>query len=134
MSPSPNFFHQKVTGRLFYYLQGYLEDHPIGDVTISPSDVCLDATNAFQPDLYYVCNERLSIIQKQGPDGAPDLAVEVLSEASSVRDRTEKLEVYARAGVREMWIVDPEKRLIEVHALSSGLDAAPVIVREPGAL
>ena len=131
MSPSPNFYHQKIAGRLFFHIEGYLQDHPIGDVTISPSDVCLDVKNAYQPDLYFISKERLSIIQKQGPEGAPDLVVEVLSESTLDRDRTEKLAVYARAGVQEMWIVDPVAHSIEVRALAQGIDAMPCIIREP---
>ena len=133
MSPSANFYHQTIVGRLFISIGNYLENHPIGSVTISPSDVFLDDINVFQPDLYFVRNENHDVIVKEGVRGSPDLVVEILSPSNSERDRNEKRQVYARAGVPEMWIVDPDVRAIEVHFLSQGLNAAPLVAREPEA-
>ncbi len=47
----------------------------------------------------------------------PDLVVEVLSPATRETDRGEKFFEYAKAGVSEYWLVDPEKRSIEVYTL-----------------
>ncbi len=41
MSPSPNFFHQKLLVRLTLLLGNYLEQNPIGEICIAPSDVSL---------------------------------------------------------------------------------------------
>ena len=46
--------------------------------------------------------------------------IEVLSPSTELRDRREKLSVYARYGVREYWLVDPERQRIEVFVLESG--------------
>ena len=46
--------------------------------------------------------------------GAPDLVVEILSPATAERDRTLKLDLYAKHGVKEYWIVDPDSRTIMV--------------------
>lgn len=55
--------------------------------------------------------------------GAPDLLVEVLSPSTPDRDREIKRRIYAKYGVREYWIVDPEGQSIEVPVASpAGFD------------
>ena len=49
-----------------------------------------------------------------------DLVIEILSPSSVWRDRHVKLPLYERVGVRELWIVDPERRAIEVLVLEDG--------------
>jgi len=131
MSPSANFYHQKIAGRLYHFIETYLEDHPVGEVVIAPSDVFLDDINVFQPDLYYVRNENRHVLVDEGVKGAPDLVVEIMSPSTSSRDRNEKRRIYARAGVEEMWIIDPDARHLEVHPLAKGLNASPTVIREP---
>ncbi|MBO5525048.1 MAG: Uma2 family endonuclease, partial [Roseburia sp.] len=49
--------------------------------------------------------------------GAPDWIIEVVSPGSRRMDYSIKLFKYCTAGVREYWIVDPEKNRITVHNL-----------------
>jgi Uma2 family endonuclease len=133
MSPSPNFYHQKLVGRLYHFIETYLEVHPLGELVIAPSDVFLDDTNVFQPDLYFVQSLNRRIIVKEGVCGAPDLVVEILSPSNIEDDRDKKRSAYASAGVKEMWIIDPEARQIEIYPLAQGLDVAPAIIGEPDA-
>ena len=48
---------------------------------------------------------------------APDLCVEILSPSTEVTDRGRKLQMFARYGVPEYWIVDPAHEVIEIHRL-----------------
>jgi Uma2 family endonuclease len=130
MSPSPSFFHQKISGRLFQYIINYLDAHPIGHVLYAPSDVILNKINVYQPDIYFISNARRQLISKRGVEGAPDLVVEILSPSNAARDRREKRETYAGAGVQELWLIEPSKQVLEVHPLSFGLNAPVTIVRE----
>ena len=67
-----------------------------------------------QPDILFVSNERRGIIGEKQVLGAPDLVVEILSPSTAHRDRGVKLDLYARRGVREYWIVDPDEDVVDV--------------------
>ncbi len=84
---------------------------------IAPLDVQIqrDDRSMVQPDLLVVCDR--SKIQKQVVYGAPDLIVEVLSASTRRKDMSIKLSKYSEAGVREYWLVDPEKKRILVYPL-----------------
>jgi Uma2 family endonuclease len=115
MSPSPDASHQRLVRKLVVALDGYLKRKPIGEVFPSPMDVILSLHTVLQPDLVVVLRGRASVV-KDRIRGAPDLAIEILSAATSERDRLLKRELYARHGVREYWIVDPDARTIEVYS------------------
>lgn len=55
--------------------------------------------------------------------GHPELVVEVLSPSSRAHDGLRKLDWYARIGVPECWLVDPEARTLVVHRLQAGVYA-----------
>ena len=59
---------------------------------------------------------------------APDLAVEILSPSSIARDRVEKRAIYATNGVREYWIVDPQRRSIEIVPLAGDASGNTTVV------
>ena len=112
MSPSPREIHQYVLGRLFLRLGAFIYGRNLGKVYCSPFDVVLSDTDVVQPDLLFVSSGRESIITPENVQGAPDLVVEILSPATAARDRTLKLDLYARHGVQEYWIVDPDAKTI----------------------
>jgi Uma2 family endonuclease len=122
MAPAPNRYHQDISRNLEYILLEYLEEHPIGKLYHAPFDVYLDEYNVFQPDIVFVSNARLSILTDAGAEGAPDFVVEILSPKTARLDRDNKRRVYASAGVRELWIIAPETKKIEIFLL--GQDAA----------
>lgn len=72
----------------------------------------------FVPDVVVVCDR--GKIKPDGVYGAPDLVVEVLSPSTAKNDRTRKMEVYERCGVREYWLVGPSDKIIEVYWLDNG--------------
>lgn len=97
----------------------------IGTIVIAPYDVHVDLFNTYQPDLLFVSNARLSILESRGITGAPDLVMEILSESTRRRDLNEKLPVYAANGVREVWIVNLDNATISVYATGDN-GATPV--------
>ena len=56
-------------------------------------------------------------MDKKGIRGAPDFIIEIISPSTATRDEIMKAELYARHGVKEYWIVDPEKKQVSVHRL-----------------
>lgn len=110
VSPSPNMLHQTIAGVLYEILLAVARKTG-GKVVFSPMDVVLSDDTILQPDLLYVSKARRQII-KERVEGPPDLVVEIVS-GTGRRDRVEKLALYAKYGVGEYWIVDPESQHIE---------------------
>jgi Uma2 family endonuclease len=123
MSPSPNWFHQQVLSNLARILFRHLDKDPIGEVYVAPLDTFLTDLNVYQPDVAFISNERKSIIQEDGIRGAPDLVIEILSPRTAKYDRGAKRDIYARTGVQEMWIVDPELKTVQVFRFTESADA-----------
>jgi Uma2 family endonuclease len=123
MVPSPTTGHQRTAGTLFMALNGFVRSRRLGEVLAAPLDVVLSEHDVLQPDLIFISSARSGIATDANIQGAPDLVVEILSPSTAGRDRTVKRARYARYGVREYWIVDPESRSIEVlRAGESGLE------------
>jgi Uma2 family endonuclease len=117
VSPSPNVLHQTIVGILFELLLATAKKTG-GKAILSPMDVILSDDTILQPDLLYIAKSRRQII-KQRVEGAPDLVIEIVS-GTSRRDRVEKLDLYAKYGVAEYWIVDPQSQHIEFLINESG--------------
>ena len=107
MSPAPATDHQRVLGKIFVLMANYIEKQQLGEVLVSPLDVFLDATNAFQPDIIFVNKQRIDIIKNNGIYGTPDLVIELLSPGTAKYDQKQKKRVYERCGVQEYWIINP---------------------------
>jgi Uma2 family endonuclease len=134
MSPSPTLYHQRIVGRLHALLFAFLARHPLGEVFVAPLDVFLTDVNVYQPDVIFVSSERKCIISADGIEGAPDLVVEVLSPATARLDKGSKRKVYARTGVRELWLVDPEARWIQVFDFATDAETPVRTVGPKGML
>lgn len=117
MSPRPRINHNRVISNINHLFQAYLWDKPC-EVFSDGVDVHLDDKNWFIPDVMIVCNH--DIIRPDAIHGAPDLVVEVLSPSTASNDRGPKMRSYAKAGVRECWIVSPLSRCVEVYLNHNG--------------
>ena len=115
VTPPPAVVHQRILLNLSYLLRQHLDTHPAGEVLFAPVDVLLSRFNILQPDLIYVSTERSHQFTSQNLQGAPDLAVEILSPSTRSRDLHLKRKVYRETGVLEYWIVDPEEQSVTVH-------------------
>lgn len=109
-TPAPDVPHQLVSLLLARRLDD-IARRSGGLVLCAPIDVQLDEHSTVQPDILYLTAEHRARA-RQTVEGAPDLIVEVTSPSSARLDRDEKLRLYAEAGVREYWIVDPAARQI----------------------
>lgn len=117
MVPSPDVEHQELSRDLEQILWEFVKRNDLGTVFYAPLDVVLSEEDVVQPDILFVSKERSHIIKEKNIQGAPDLVIEILSPATSERDRILKRKLYAKYGVKEYWIVDPEEKSIEVSTL-----------------
>lgn len=110
----PRTLHQAVIGSFYVAMTRALRGRTCS-VYLSPLDVRLSDHDVVQPDLMVVCDR--AKITDTHIEGPPRLAVEILSPSSQRHDRVRKLEVYARYGVKEYWIVSTEPPMLEVLVL-----------------
>ncbi len=117
MTPSPVPYHQWISKNIEFELEKFVREKNLGKVFDAPCDVYLDEENVIQPDILFISKERLNIITDKNIRGAPDLVIEILSEATAYRDLVKKKRLYAKHGVKEYWIVDPEEKTVEIYSL-----------------
>ena len=109
--------HNSATKLLCLLLQTFVAKHKLGFVGIEKILVSL-TRNDYEPDVCFFGNEKAKDFtnnQMQFP--APDFVVEVLSDSTAKYDRETKFQDYAAHGVREYWIIDAEKEVIEQYFL-----------------
>ena len=115
MAP-PRRKHQRISTRLTSIIDRYIEDHQGQcQVYAAPFAVYLDeSTNTYvEPDISVICDPNK--LNDKGCNGAPDWIIEIVSPASKRMDYYTKLFKYRTAGVKEYWIVDPDKSRIIVY-------------------
>jgi len=119
MGPAPSPDHQSIAVRLTHYLFVHAELAGLGRVFAAPLDVELEPKNVFQPDIIVLLNAHLDRVTAKRIIGAPDLVAEVASPGTAAFDRLTKYDVYARAGVKEYWIVKSAQHTVEVLVLEN---------------
>ncbi len=118
MSPA-NDRHQDLVRFLTAVLSVFVETSAGGVIRPAPFQMRL-ADAGREPDLLFVAQEHLDRLRKTYLDGPADLAVEIVSPESMGRDRGEKFYEYEAAGVREYWLIDPERERAEFYRLEEG--------------
>jgi len=98
---------------------------------VMPDDVkvVLDDNSYVEPDMFVICDR--SKIRENGVYGCPDLVVEVLSDSTEKRDRGTKKDKYQESGVKEYWLVDTRKKMIEVYLLTDSSYYLDEVYRYP---
>lgn len=120
VTPAPAMRHQLVSTRLLRILDQHVTSNRIGHVFHAPTAVILGPYRQVQPDLLFISRERTKLVMSKEVDGAPDLAVEIVSPSSKKADRVVKPAAYADSGIPWYWIVDPDERTIEEYQLENG--------------
>lgn len=113
--------HQDIAGFLEAILRIVTEVGDLGKLFQAPFVMRVpERPSGREPDLLFVQRERLHLIKDNFLDGPADLAVEVVSPESIGRDRGDKFVEYERAGIREYWLIDPDRQAAEFYEL--GID------------
>jgi Uma2 family endonuclease len=123
--PAPSWSHQMIVGELHFQIATALEGKPCR-VCLAPSDIRLPKSTqeddqvdtVVQPDIFIVSD--LRNVDARGLCGAPDWLAEVLSPSTARHDRITKLPAYERAGVGEVWLINPIDRTLSIYQLEAG--------------
>lgn len=114
---APSLIHQAIVMKISFTIEKYINKNKGECMTfVAPTDVRLncDDNTMVQPDIFVVCN-RDKLKNNKHVYGNPDFVVEVLSPSTKNTDIFVKCQAYREAGVKEYWIIDPDKKVIIVH-------------------
>lgn len=111
--------HQDIVRWLISILSLYVETHDLGWLRPAPFNMHLPHLNrGREPDILFVRKARMSIVQQANLSEAADLVVEIVSPESVGLDRGHKFVEYEAAGVREYWLIDPDRQQAEFYRLA----------------
>ncbi|HEX8068734.1 MAG TPA: Uma2 family endonuclease [Pyrinomonadaceae bacterium] len=112
--------HQEIMLFLAQTLGLYVQAHNLGRILLPPFAMKLAAARrGREPDLMFVSRARAHLILRTYLDGPADLAVEIVSPESIGRDRGEKFVEYEQAGIKEYWLIDPDRESAEFYELGA---------------
>ena len=119
MTPGPNPDHQRVSRKLCFQIERFLEGKPC-EMFDAPIDLLLptgdeadeETDTVLQPDIMVICDPVQ--VTKRFVKGGPEFVIEILSPSSRSHDQIRKRRLYEKHGVKEYWVIDPEDRLVTV--------------------
>lgn len=107
--------HDNIAGFVRTLMRCFAEGEGLGLVLGPDSLVRLAPLRRFAPDLYFLDQERVPHpLPQEEYEGIPDLVLEVLSPSNRKEDLKEKRPAYQEAGVKEIWLIDPEEQKVIV--------------------
>jgi Uma2 family endonuclease len=110
--------HQNLADFLTAILRIYTEARRSGVVRSAPFQMKTGPElPGREPDILFIAQEHLDRLKEMYLDGPADLVVEIVSPESMARDRGEKFYEYEKGGVREYWLIDPQRRRAEFYRL-----------------
>jgi Uma2 family endonuclease len=113
--PGPSYKHGVIVTRLDRYLDTFVSEQQLGQV-LSNTAFVLDQQNALRPDVAFVLKARLvGLDVNDAFPGPPDLAIEVVSRTDVVFEVDDKVADYLKAGVQQVWVVNPRSQLVFVY-------------------
>jgi Uma2 family endonuclease len=116
MSPAPSPRHQWVVANIIYELKKGIKGSECDQCKVYDFvDVKIEEDTILQPDASIICDP----IHKKYVDFPPTLVVEILSEATALKDRITKFSIYEKFGIKYYVIVDPDKELVEIYLLEN---------------
>ena len=114
---SPGMFrHNQIRDAIFFALRVFLKDHNLG-MAVAEQPFHLFGNTVRIPDIAFVRSGR-DLPPEKLPEGAPDLAVEVVSPSNTPRELDARISDYFAAGCQRVWLVYPEHGEVYVHGLA----------------
>lgn len=120
MSPAPGYRHGIINGNIHAIIKQGLKN-----------SLCLvfmeNLDFKYHPDINddYLCPDIMVIcdrnhLKSNSYSGIPKFIAETLSPSTAKRDRSEKKDIYEKAGVEEYWIISPQGKSVEIYYLEDG--------------
>ncbi len=130
MTPA-SYQHNRIRGRIEQWLREYPEAQGLGEV-VAEMDFRLSSDVVRTPDVSFITNAQLQVIHPTDAllQGAPALAVEIISPSNTASEIVRKRNQYLAAGSQAVWVVYPEQREIEVFRAGD----RPLILSEQDSL
>jgi Uma2 family endonuclease len=115
------FLHSMLVGRILFWIMSFLETHPLGKASTELGMLLAhDPDLVYAPDVFFIAKDRVPAATfRRFFEGAPDLAVEVLSPDDRPGRRNAKIQAYLAAGTRLVWVVDPDNSTVVAHRPSA---------------
>jgi len=111
----PAYKHNRVMGILFAELHNHFRQHPPGEALVSENLYALSANTRRSPDVAVILGDRHEELKNAKVIPIiPEIAAEVLSPSETPRMIHRKLKQYFAAGVKEVWLIDPDSREVEI--------------------
>jgi Uma2 family endonuclease len=117
MNSPASTIHEEIFRFVLSLLSFYVEEKDIGTVLGANTAIHFRKNLILIPDLIFIARKREEIIKDTFIEGSPDLVMEILSETTRENDLGRKLEIYKEYLVREVWIIDPEEKTVQIHKL-----------------
>ena len=117
ITPAPTTRHQRIVGNVYEVISRFVKENNHGIAYIASIDVKFSEEDGYQPDIILLLTESVQKDKNTYIDGAPDLVVEVLSPGSVKSDYGWKKNLAEKHGVKEYWVVDPERKSVDVFSL-----------------
>jgi len=127
MTPSPTTKHQRISRNMVWIIESFLRENRCGEILSAPFDVILSDNDIVVPDLVYVSRKNIHMLTEENIKGIPDLIIEILSPSHRKRDRILKRDLYEKYGVKEYWLIDPDKEQVEVYTFSGNRFLPPAV-------
>ena len=109
--------HQDIKLYLTVMIKAFVEMTDAGLVRDAPFQVLLPDGQIYQPDIVFIANSNFDRVHETYLEGPPDIAVEIVSIETTAADRGDKFVAYESMGVREYWLIDPVRELVNLYHL-----------------
>ena len=135
VTPAPRLWHQEIVMRLSHGLRDFVQQQGVGHVLASPADISWSDDTLVQPDVFVADLEEARTLDWAQVKTLL-LVIEILSPSTARHDRFTKRRLYQEVRIPEYWIVDPDRRAVEIWTPEDELprvERTRVVWQPPGA-
>jgi Uma2 family endonuclease len=124
----PAYKHNRILKNLIFELEVHVRKNRAGEVLISENLYALSSNTRRSPDVAVILGDRHEELNNAKVIPIiPEIAAEVLSPSETPRMIHRKLKQYFEAGVKEVWLIDPDSREVEIWRGATLPDRALVV-------